>query len=94
MDVVKICQDDFHKFYVDMVLAFNDDLFHGFHGLVTTNHEEMNMKWFVHLITKIDHLVFEFNGKHIWVKHKCVEISAITWVTHDIHYTIVNGVKQ
>jgi hypothetical protein len=77
-----------------MVLAFDDDLFHDFHGLVTTTREEMNIKWSIHLITKIDHLVFEFNGKHIWVKHKYVKISAITWVTHDIHNTIVNGVKQ
>jgi hypothetical protein len=77
-----------------MVLAFDDDLFHDFHGLVTTTREEMNIKWSIHLITKIDDLVFEFNSKHIWVKHKYVEISAITWVTHDIHNTIVNGVKQ
>jgi hypothetical protein len=25
--VMKICQDDFHKLYVDLVMAFNGDLF-------------------------------------------------------------------
>jgi hypothetical protein len=59
---MKICQVDVHTLYVDLVFAFNDDIFQGFHGLVETNHDNICMKWIIDLHIEIDHLGFEFNG--------------------------------
>jgi hypothetical protein len=41
---MKICQVDIQALYVDLVLAFNDDIFQGFHGLVETHHDNICMK--------------------------------------------------
>jgi hypothetical protein len=38
---MKICQIDFHKLYVGLIVTFNDDVFQGFHGLVETNHDDI-----------------------------------------------------
>jgi len=59
---IKICEVDIHTLYVDLVFAFNDDIFRGFHGLVETNHDNLCMKWIIDLHIEIDHLGFEFNG--------------------------------
>jgi hypothetical protein len=32
---MKLCQVDLHKLYVSLIVALNDDVFWGFHGLVT-----------------------------------------------------------
>ncbi len=61
--VLKICQADLHKLYVDLVhVAFNDDVFQGFHGLVEINHEAICMKWIIDLYIGIDHMGFALNG--------------------------------
>jgi hypothetical protein len=58
---VKICQDYIHKLYVNPISTFNN-LFCSFHGLTTTTHEEMCMKWFIIPSLGIDHLAFVFNS--------------------------------
>ncbi len=63
MVVMKICQADIHKLYVDLVhVAFNDDVFRGFLGLVETNNDAICMKWIIDLYIGIDHMGFELNG--------------------------------
>jgi hypothetical protein len=62
---VKLCQVDLHKIYVGLIVAFNDDVFQGFHGLVETNHDDICIKWITNLNIGIDHLGFEFNDHHV-----------------------------
>jgi hypothetical protein len=59
---MNICQDNFHKLYVDPIMVFKDDLFQKFHGLVETNHKEISLMWVINLNINIDHLGFEFNN--------------------------------
>ncbi len=60
--IMKLCRVDLHKLYVGLIVAFNDDVFQGFHGLVETNHDDICIKQIINLNTKIYHLRFEFNG--------------------------------
>ncbi len=70
-------------------LAFNNDGFRGFHGLLQTNHDDICMKWVTNLNIKINHLKFELNGQHIWAKHKNMETIVNAFVIYDIYFVVV-----
>jgi len=70
-------------------LAFNNDGFRGFHGLLQTNHDDICMKWVTNLNIKINHLKFELNGQHIWTKHKNMETIVNAFVIYDIYFVVV-----
>ncbi len=62
VSIMNICQDDFHKLYVDPLMVFKDDLFQNFHGLVETTHKEILLMRVINLNISIDHFGFELNN--------------------------------
>jgi hypothetical protein len=51
------------------------------------------MKWITDLNIGIDHLGFELNVQHVWVKHKNMEIGFNVFVNHETYFVVVARVK-
>jgi hypothetical protein len=79
-----------NKLYVDHVLAFTGDLFQSFHGLVETNHDQINLKWITDPNIGINHLG---SRQHVWTWHRNLKIRVVAFVTQKIYPIIMNGVK-
>jgi hypothetical protein len=55
--------------------------FSGISWVNGTNHDDICIKWITNLNIGIDHLGFEFNGQHVWAKHKNMETRFSAFVT-------------
>jgi hypothetical protein len=54
---------------MDLVVTFVDNRIGG--NKLSLN---FNLEWNIHLDMGIDHSSFEFNGQHVWTRHKNLEI--------------------
>jgi hypothetical protein len=49
------------------------------------NHERILLKWVINSNIGINHLEFEFNDQHLWMKHMNMEIGVCSLVIHETY---------
>jgi hypothetical protein len=79
--------------FCDNQFSFEDNVFNNFTTLFNTGYESISLCWIINLNTRIDHLVFEFVGQHMWAT-SLDQIGASIFVTREIYGKVVAFVKQ
>ncbi len=80
--------------FVDYI---TNDLFRRFHAWPNGNYMQLAifqqtisiptnpcMEWITYSNTRIDHLVFKFNGQHVWATHKNLKNVVSSFVTQEV----------